>query len=92
MELDYDIVLIDVDSIEYFENYDIAQSDNLFSPLLIDQHSSILSRLLFHHDFYLVFLNGMMPPIIDAIQRHLLLTAMLLTSTPLLVTAVDCNA
>ena len=34
MELDYDIVLIDVDSIEYFENYDIAQSDNLFPQIL----------------------------------------------------------
>lgn len=39
MELDYDIVLIDVDSIEYFENYDIAQSDNLFFATGFDLYS-----------------------------------------------------
>lgn len=38
-ELEYDIVLIDVDSIEYFENYDIAQADNLFFATGFDLYS-----------------------------------------------------
>lgn len=38
-ELEYDIVLIDVDSIEHFENYEIALADNLFFATGFDLYS-----------------------------------------------------
>lgn len=37
--LDYDIVLVDVDSIEHFENFEIENSDNLFFATGFDLYS-----------------------------------------------------
>jgi len=38
-ELQYDIVLIDVDSIEYFDNFEIKDSDNLFFATAFDLYN-----------------------------------------------------
>lgn len=38
-ELEYDMVLIDVDSIEYFENFDIELADNLFFATGFDMYT-----------------------------------------------------